>query len=53
VTHDLDEALYLAQRVIFLSAGTVVADLTAEEVLKSKNPHVEDYVRVVHRTVQT
>ena len=27
VTHDLDEALYLAHRIIFLDQGTVVADL--------------------------
>src|ERR1700723_3875603 len=27
VTHDLDEALFLAGRVVFLSEGTVVADL--------------------------
>jgi osmoprotectant transport system ATP-binding protein len=49
VTHDLDEALYLAQRVVFLSAGEVVADLPASEVLTSANPHVHDYVRAVHR----
>jgi osmoprotectant transport system ATP-binding protein len=49
VTHDLDEALYLAQRVIFLSEGEVVADLPAREVLRSENPQVKDYVRPVHR----
>jgi osmoprotectant transport system ATP-binding protein len=51
VTHDLDEALYLAARVIFLEAGEVVADLPAHEVLKSDNPHVKDYVSAVHRVV--
>ena len=49
VTHDLDEALYLAQRVIFLEAGEVVADLAAADVLHSQNPHVRDYVNAVHR----
>ncbi|HEY4382020.1 MAG TPA: ATP-binding cassette domain-containing protein [Acidobacteriaceae bacterium] len=49
VTHDLDEALYLAQRIIFLHAGEVVADLPATEVLASQNPHVRDYVSAVHR----
>jgi osmoprotectant transport system ATP-binding protein len=49
VTHDLDEALYLAQRVVFLEAGAVVADLPAAEVLTSANPHVQAYVRAVHR----
>jgi osmoprotectant transport system ATP-binding protein len=51
VTHDLDEALYLAERVVFLEAGEVVADLPAGEVLRSDNPHVKDYVRAVHRAV--
>jgi osmoprotectant transport system ATP-binding protein len=51
VTHDLDEALYLAQRVVFLAEGEVVADLPASEVLKSENHHVKDYVFAVHRTV--
>ena len=49
VTHDLDEALYLAQRIIFLDAGEVVADLAAGDVLGSKNPHVREYVEAVHR----
>src|SRR3984885_303368 len=51
VTHDLDEALYLAKRVVFLNAGKLVADLPASEVLRSTNPHVKDYVRAVHRAV--
>jgi osmoprotectant transport system ATP-binding protein len=51
VTHDLDEALYLAQRVVFLSAGGIVADLSPEEVVGSDNPYVKDYVSAVHRTV--
>jgi osmoprotectant transport system ATP-binding protein len=51
VTHDLDEALYLATRVVFLADGEVVADLPSREVLGSKNPHVKDYVRAVHRAV--
>jgi osmoprotectant transport system ATP-binding protein len=51
VTHDLDEALYLANRVVFLAEGRVVADLLAGEVLGSDNSHVKDYVRAVHRAV--
>jgi len=50
VTHDLDEALYLAGRVIFLEQGEVVADLSASEVLHSESPHVKDYVSAVHRS---
>jgi osmoprotectant transport system ATP-binding protein len=51
VTHDLDEALYLARRVVFLDAGAVVADLAAEEVLQSDNRLVREYVQAVHRAV--
>jgi osmoprotectant transport system ATP-binding protein len=51
VTHDLDEALYLAKRVVFLAEGRVVADLPASEVLGSGNVHVRDYVNAVHRAV--
>jgi osmoprotectant transport system ATP-binding protein len=52
VTHDLDEALYLAQRVVFLSEGSVAADLCPEEVVGSDNPYVKDYVSAVHRVVK-
>jgi osmoprotectant transport system ATP-binding protein len=51
VTHDLDEALYLADRVVFLQAGEVVADLASGEVLKSENVAVREYVGAVHRAV--
>jgi osmoprotectant transport system ATP-binding protein len=51
VTHDLDEALYLASRVVFLDEGAVVADLVANEVLRSDNLHVKGYVHAVHRAV--
>ena len=51
VTHDLDEALYLADRVVFLERGEVVADLAAAEVLGSENEHVRGYVNAVHRAV--
>jgi osmoprotectant transport system ATP-binding protein len=49
VTHDLNEALYLASRIIFLDAGAVVADLTADAVLESGNEHVKRYVAAVRR----
>ncbi|MCU1226265.1 MAG: hypothetical protein JWQ42_4358 [Edaphobacter sp.] len=48
VTHDLDEALYLAGRVVFVAEGAVVADLPSGEVLQSENHHVKDYVLAVH-----
>jgi osmoprotectant transport system ATP-binding protein len=51
VTHDLDEALFLAHRVIFLEQGKVVADLPTPEVLTSSNPAVHAYVAAVHRPI--
>jgi osmoprotectant transport system ATP-binding protein len=51
VTHSLDEALYLAKRVVFLADGEVVADLPSGEVLRSEKPHVKDYVHAVHHAV--
>ncbi len=49
VTHDLDEALYLAQRVVFLDAGKVVADMAAGDVAGSGDEYVKRYVAAVHR----
>jgi len=53
VTHDLDEALYLAERVVFLEAGQIVADVPAAEVLHSQNPHVRSYIEAVHRNADS
>jgi osmoprotectant transport system ATP-binding protein len=49
VTHDLDEALYLAERVVLIDGGRVVANLAAGEFLDSQIPAVHAYVRAVHR----
>ena len=49
VTHDLDEALYLADRVVFLDQGEIVADLASTEVMQSENTHVRAYISAVHR----
>jgi osmoprotectant transport system ATP-binding protein len=49
VTHDLNEALYLAKRIVFLEDGAVVADLAAGDVLASENEHVQRYVAAVRR----
>jgi osmoprotectant transport system ATP-binding protein len=49
VTHDLDEALYLASHIVLLEGGKVVAHLPAEEFVRSSIPEVQGYVRAVHR----
>jgi osmoprotectant transport system ATP-binding protein len=45
VTHDLQEALFLADRVVLMEDGSVRANVPAEEVLHSELPAVQAYVR--------
>ena len=49
VTHDLDEALYLAERIVLLEKGRIVADLPCEQFLKSRQTDVVAYVNAYHR----
>ncbi len=51
VTHDLEEALFLAHRILFLEAGEVVADLPVAEVRRSEHPVVRQYVAAVRHGV--
>ena len=49
VTHDLDEALYLADRIVLLEEGRVAALLAPEEFLQSNEPAVAAYCNAFHR----
>ncbi len=49
VTHDLDEALFLAERVVLMEDGGIVANLPAKQFLSSTLPAVQAYVHAVHR----
>jgi osmoprotectant transport system ATP-binding protein len=49
VTHDLDEALYLADRIVLMSEGKLIANLPAAEFLNSNHPQIQSYVRAFHR----
>ena len=49
VTHDLDEALYLASRIVLLDGGRVVTDVAAEDFLRSEIPAVKAYAEAFHR----
>jgi osmoprotectant transport system ATP-binding protein len=49
VTHDLDEALYLAHRIVLMNAGKLVADLKPAEFLDSPIPEVQAYRHAFHR----
>lgn len=49
VTHDLEEALYLADRVVLLESGRIVADLPSTEIRTSQNEAVRAYVAATRR----
>ncbi|WP_419806536.1 ATP-binding cassette domain-containing protein [Terriglobus sp.] len=49
VTHDLQEAIFLAHRVLFMGEGRVYADLASDQVLDSQDPGVSEYVHAVNR----
>jgi osmoprotectant transport system ATP-binding protein len=49
VTHDLDEALYLADRIVLLSEGKLAANLVRAEFLHSEEPEILAYARAFHR----
>jgi osmoprotectant transport system ATP-binding protein len=49
VTHDLNEALYLADHIALIEEGRLIAHLTPEEFLASSQPEVESYVRAFRR----
>ncbi len=49
VTHDLDEALYLAHRIVLMSDGKLIADLAPAEFMRSSQPEIQSYIRAFHR----
>ena len=49
VTHDLDEALYLGDRIALLSEGKLIAHLAPQEFMASRIPEIESYIRSFHR----
>jgi osmoprotectant transport system ATP-binding protein len=49
VTHDLDEALYLADRIVLMSEGKLIANLKATEFINSNHPEIQSYVHAFHR----
>jgi osmoprotectant transport system ATP-binding protein len=52
VTHDLDEALYLADRIVLLSEGKIIVNVPRDEFLSSDHPEIISYAQAFHR-VQT
>ena len=49
VTHDLNEALYLADQIALLSGGRLIACLRPDEFLSSHQPEVQAYVAASQR----
>ena len=49
VTHDLDEALYLAHRIVLMAEGRLIADLAPAEFMRSSQPEIQSYIRAFHR----
>jgi osmoprotectant transport system ATP-binding protein len=49
VTHDLDEALYLGDRIVLLQEGRMIANLPREEFMGSEQPEIVAYIRAFHR----
>lgn len=49
VTHDLDEALYLADRIVLLSDGKIIVNVPRDEFLSSKHPAIVSYAAAFHR----
>ena len=49
VTHDLDEALYLADRIVLINEGKLIANLPPDAFMQSSQPEVGAYVRAYRR----
>jgi osmoprotectant transport system ATP-binding protein len=49
VTHDLDEALYLAHRIVLLGEGKVIANFARDQFLQSEQPEIVAYARAFRR----
>jgi osmoprotectant transport system ATP-binding protein len=49
VTHDLDEALYLAHRVVLLDEGRLIANLAPQEFIRARQPEIKSYIRACRR----
>jgi osmoprotectant transport system ATP-binding protein len=49
VTHDLDEALYLGDRIVLLSEGRLIASITPTEFTQATQPEIVAYIRAYHR----
>ncbi|MGA7617321.1 MAG: ATP-binding cassette domain-containing protein [Thermoanaerobaculia bacterium] len=52
VTHDLAEALFVAKRVVLFDGGRVVADLPAEEFVRSEESRVREFVEASRSPVE-
>jgi osmoprotectant transport system ATP-binding protein len=49
VTHDLDEALYLADRIVLLGEGRILANFARDQFLQSAQPEIVAYAQAFRR----
>jgi osmoprotectant transport system ATP-binding protein len=49
VTHNLDEALYLADHIALMEEGKLIAHVKAGDFLESPQPEIQEYVRAFRR----
>jgi len=49
VTHDLDEALYLAARIVLMKEGKILVDVPSDKFLRSDHPEIVSYAAAFHR----
>ncbi len=49
VTHDLNEAIFLASRIVLIEEGRIAADLETGEFVTSQIPAVVSYVNAIRR----
>ena len=52
VSHDLNFALYLSDRVAMMHDGKVIALGTPEEIKKSQNPIVRNFIYTTTKGIQ-
>ena len=46
ITHDIPGAFHIADKIIFLDKGYIIADGTPGELTKSEHPLVQDFIRI-------
>jgi len=46
ITHDIPAAFRIADKIIFLNRGSIIADGNSDEIKASEHPMVKDFIRI-------